>query len=145
MVVFFDMDGSIVDFYGVDGWLNDLENSNTRPYVEAKPLFNFSSFARLLHRLQNNGIEIGIISWTSKTGTAEYNKAVEEAKKEWLKKHLPSVEFNSIHITEYGVLKNNFRKNKSDILFDDNAEIRKAWGENAFDVGNILEHLKAIA
>ena len=33
----FDMDGTLVDFYGVEGWLDDLMNRNTRPYREAKP------------------------------------------------------------------------------------------------------------
>ena len=27
--IYFDMDGTIANFYGVDGWLNDLINENT--------------------------------------------------------------------------------------------------------------------
>ena len=37
-VINFDMDGCIVDLYGVDNWLNDLINSNPRPYAIANPL-----------------------------------------------------------------------------------------------------------
>ena len=31
--IYFDMDGTIADFYGVDGWLADLEAHNVRPYA----------------------------------------------------------------------------------------------------------------
>ena len=78
--IYFDMDGTIANFYGVDGWLQDLINQNTRPYKEAKVLVNMNSLARVLNRLQRNGYEIGIISWLSKSGTQEYNEAVANVK-----------------------------------------------------------------
>ena len=102
MRVWFDMDGTIADFYGIEGWLDDLKSENIRPYVEAKPLFSFARFAKLLHKLQANGIEIGIISWLSKTSTAEFDEAVAEAKRKWLRKHLPSVVFDEIVIVAHG-------------------------------------------
>ena len=40
---FFDMDGTFVDLYGVDNWLDDLINEKTRPYDEAKPLVNLAA------------------------------------------------------------------------------------------------------
>ena len=43
----FDMDGTFVDLYGVDGWLEMLVNKNATPYAVAKPLVNLSSFARM--------------------------------------------------------------------------------------------------
>ena len=39
-VINFDMDGTIANLYGVEGWLDDLENFRTRPYEQAKPLVN---------------------------------------------------------------------------------------------------------
>ena len=39
-VLVFDMDGTLANFYGVDGWLNDLQNENPRPYEIAEPLYN---------------------------------------------------------------------------------------------------------
>ena len=33
----FDMDGTLADFYGVDGWLEYLVNKNAYPYATAKP------------------------------------------------------------------------------------------------------------
>jgi phosphoglycolate phosphatase-like HAD superfamily hydrolase len=65
--IWFDMDGTIADFYGVEGWLADLEAYNVRPYAIAKPLVNMQRLARRLNTLQKMGYEIGIISWLSKS------------------------------------------------------------------------------
>lgn len=135
----FDMDGTLADFYGVDGWLSDLENSNVRPYEQAKPLFNFSVLARYLNRLQAKGYTINIISWLSKSGTDEFNKAVTAVKIEWLKKHLPSVKFDNITIVKYGSPKQNYGKG---ILFDDETKNRTEWIGEAFDEKNILNILR---
>ena len=144
MRINFDMDGTIANFYGVAGWLDYLKAEDTKPYEIAKPLFNFSAFARLLNKAKRNGYEIAVISWTSKNGSAEYDKAVESAKREWLAKHLPSVEWDEITVVPYGTPKDNFRKSADDVLFDDEEPNRKAWNGKAYDVNNILEILKEI-
>ena len=41
-VIVFDMDGTIADLYGVDGWLKDLRAENPRPYEVAKPLYDMN-------------------------------------------------------------------------------------------------------
>ena len=143
-MICFDMDGTIADFYGVEGWLADLEAFNVRPYAEAKPLVNMSRLARRLNTLQKMGYEIGIISWLSKSGTEEYNRAVAEVKIEWLRKHLPSVEWDRITIVPYGTPKENFCNNPLDILFDDEEKNRINWTGRAYDVNNILEILREI-
>lgn len=140
----FDMDGTIADLYGVENWLDDLIASNTRPYEIAKPLLNLSALARRLNALQKRGYRIAIISWLSKSGTAEYNEAVAKAKIDWLTTHLASVRFDEIHIVEYGTPKQNFLHNPTDILFDDEERNRLAWTGNAYDVGNILEVLRGL-
>lgn len=142
--IWFDMDGTIADLYGVDNWLEYLVALDTFPYETAKPLIRLSILARLLNKLQTEGYKIGIISWLSKSGTDEYNKAVAKVKKEWLKKHLASVQFDEIHIVAYGTPKQNFAKTKNDILFDDEEENRNDWTGKAFDVDNIIEILKGI-
>ena len=144
MRICFDMDGTIADLYSVENWLSDLRSENTRPYAEAKVMVNMNSLARQLNKLQKKGHEIVVISWLSKCGSAEYNKAVAEVKRAWLKKHLGSVKFDEINIVRYGVNKDNFRKSASDILFDDEEQNRNNWGGQAHDVNNILEVLKAI-
>lgn len=141
--VYFDMDGTIANLYGFKNWLEYLLKEDTTPYMEAKPLMNLSALAREIHRGQKLGIKYGIISWTSKGGSTAYNKAVEEIKKAWLKKHLPSVVFDEIHVIEYGTPKSNYAKGTS-YLFDDEEKNRKEWKGKAFNVNNILQDLKAI-
>lgn len=142
--IFFDMDGTIADFYGVENWLNYLIASDTLPYEIAKPLVKLNSLARILNRLQRNGYKIGIISWLSKNGTDAYNDAVTETKKNWLKKHLASVDFDEIHIVKYGTPKQMFAKTENDILFDDEEKNRNNWTGKAFDVNAIIEILKGM-
>lgn len=142
--VYFDMDGTIADLYGFKNWLEYLLKEDTTPYMEAKPLMNLSALAREIHRGQKLGIKYGIISWTSKGGSIAYNKAVEEIKKAWLKKHLPSVVFDEIHVIEYGTPKSNYCAKGTSYLFDDEEKNRKEWKGKAFNVNNILQDLKAI-
>jgi len=142
--IFFDMDGTIADLYGVNNWLDYLLASDTLPYEIAKPLVKLNSLARILNRLQRNGYKIGIISWLSKSGSDEYNSAVAEVKKNWLRKHLASVKFDEIHIVNYGTPKQVFAKTANDILFDDEKPNRDNWTGKAFDVDEIIEILKGI-
>lgn len=141
-VINLDMDGSIADLYGVANWLDYLIAEDATPYAVAKPLVNMRVLARLLNKLQKNGYIINIISWTSKNGSDAYNTLVADVKKAWLKKHLKSVKFNNIFVVPYGTPKNTIA---SGILFDDEEKNRTTWGENAYDVDNILGVLKAIA
>ena len=96
--IYFDMDGTIADLYGVEGWLNDLESENERPYATAKPLIRMSALARVLNRLQKEGYTIGIVSWLSKGGSDDYNEKVAYVKQKWLKQLLASVNFFDINI-----------------------------------------------
>ena len=145
MKIFFDMDGTIANLYGVENWLEYLLNKNVKPYAEAKVMLNMNSLARLLNNLQKKGHKIGIISWLAKVDDEEYHKKVAEVKKNWLKKHLASVNFDQIKIVNYGYAKETFATNKNDILFDDEEQNRKNWTGKAYDEKNIIEVLKKIA
>lgn len=135
----FDMDGTIANLYGEENWLNDLINERTTPYENAKPMLNMNSLARILNRLIANGYSINIISWTSKNGTKEYNARVETAKKNWIAKHLKSVQFTAIKVIPYGEPKQN---HGNGILFDDEEQNRKNWNGIAYDEKNIIKILK---
>lgn len=142
--IFFDMDGTIVDLYGVENWLDYLIAADTLPYEVAKPLIRLNALARVLNGLQNQGYKIGIISWLAKNSSAEYDEKVTKAKQNWLAKHLKSVRFDEINIVAYGTPKQNFAKTANDILFDDEERNRNEWTGKAFDGNNILEVLKGI-
>ena len=142
MKIWFDMDGTIADLYGVRDWLPAIIARDTRPYEVARGLGNTALIARLLNKVRANGHEIGIISWTAKDAPAEYNKAVEMAKREWLHRHFPSVTWDEIKVVEYGT--NKYMATGGGILFDDEEPNRKIWGEGAYDPQYIVEVLKTL-
>ena len=143
--IWLDMDGTIADLYGVEGWLDDLIAFRTRPYEQAKDLYNTLDLLEVLLELKAKGYKIGIISWLSKESTCEYDEAVRAAKKRWLAQHLPSIVWDEIHLVKYGAPKHFACKDNSGILFDDNEHIRKLWEKYgiAYDVDNIIEILKS--
>ena len=142
--IFFDMDGTIADLYGVENWLDYLIASDALPYEIAKPLIRLNALARILNRLHKQGYKVGVISWLAKNSDTDYDEKVIKAKKEWLKKHLASVNFDEIHIVKYGTPKQTFAKTKNDILFDDEEKNRNDWTGKAFDVNEIIEILKGM-
>ena len=143
--IYFDMDGTIADLYGVTGWLDSLVAEQTKPYREAKPLVNMRQLGKMLNKLQAQGWKIGIISWLAKSGSDEYNNRVAKTKEAWLKKHLGSVHFDEIKIAKYGTPKQFLANHSFGILFDDEQPNRDAWVGKSYDVHNILQILAAIA
>lgn len=144
MTIWFDMDGTIANLYGVQNWLDYLMASDPTPYAIAKPLLRLNALARVLNNLQRKGYKVGVISWLAKNSTADYDEAVTKAKIDWLTKHLASVAFDEINIVRYGTPKHLFATCEADILFDDEEKNRNEWTGKAFDVNNILEVLKGL-
>ena len=142
--IYFDMDGTIANFYGVPNWLECLAASDPTPYRVARPLVNMSLLARLLNRLQAEGYHIGIVSWLSKCGTEEFNATVTATKVEWLNHHLKSVNWDEVVIVPYGTPKHEVVEFGTGILFDDETPNRANWTGTAYDVDNIIEILKAL-
>jgi hypothetical protein len=135
------MDGTIANLYAVENWLNMLRAYDPTPYAQAEPMLNMSAFARLLHKAQRLGYEIVIISWLSKTSDMAYDMAVTQAKIEWLKIHLPSVEWNDIFIVPYGTPKHEIC---GGVLFDDEEHNRNMWGQGAYEPQDILNFLRGL-
>lgn len=142
--IYFDTDGTIADLYAKENWLECLESYDVLPYKEAKVMLNMSYFARMLNELQKQGYRIGIISWLSKNGNAEYNAEVTKAKREWLKKHLASVNWDEIHIIKYGTPKSTRARGETDILFDDEERNRTEWKGQAYTEAEIIDILKTL-
>lgn len=146
MTIYLDLDGTVIDFYGVPNWLECLEAQDATPYRVAKPLVHLSTLARYLNRLQARGYNIGIISWLSKSGTDAFNAEVAEVKHDWLAKHLPSVQWDEIHIVPYGVPKSNCATCPNAILFDDEQRNLNEWTANthnmAYNADLLMEILR---
>lgn len=143
--IYFDMDGTIANLYGVKNWLPQLQAANPAPYAAAAPLLKLQPLARRLNKLQADGWKLGIISWLAKNSTAEYDKAVTNAKLNWLKKHLHSVNWDEIHIVPYGTPKEKTVNNPQGILFDDEKRNRENWTGKAYNEKNIMQVLKAVS
>ena len=131
MTYYFDMDGTLANFYGVDGWLDYILEENTKPYEIAIPLISPKKFAKWANELKKEGVNFGIISWTARGGSKDYNKRVRKAKIDWLNKYFPNI-FTEIHIVKYGTPKHYVTKEKNGILFDDEENNRKKWIGTAY-------------
>lgn len=142
MKIWFDMDGTIANLYGVDGWLDYLIAGDATPYIEAKPMLNMNLLARYLNKLLAQGHEVGVISWLAKNSNVEYDEKVKTAKLAWLNKHLKSVNFTTIYIVAYGT--NKLNTCGEGILFDDELNNRVIWGEGAHEPAEILNILKGL-
>ena len=163
--IWFDMDGTIADLYSVDGWLEDLLAFNTRPYEQAKIMYNQLSLLEVMaelkkelrpefinrideifvfHKLNDNEISQIIISWGSKARNEEYDEMVTKAKKEWLEKTLLNILLDKVIVTQYGVCKaDTCRPYGYGILVDDEKPNRDSWdlGETINANENILKSL----
>lgn len=142
--IWWDMDGTIANLYAVDNWLPKLRAEDPTPYAEAEVMWNMSQLARLMNNVQKLGYKLGIISWTSKGGSASYNKAVAEAKASWLGQHLASVKFDKVVIVSYGTPKSLVMTDEDDILFDDEEQNRDNWLGQAFEPEMMIKVLKAL-
>lgn len=139
--LWFDMDGTFVDLYGVKEWLPKLIAEDASPYKEAKPLCRMATFARLLNKAQKNGYTINIVSWASKKASKAYEEKIAEAKKAWLAEHLPSVKWNAIKVLPYGTNKSTAGQG---VLFDDEEHNREEWKGTAYHPNNMLAVLRAL-
>lgn len=126
-VLVFDMDGTIADLYGVDGWLEMLRSEDATPYRVAKPLYDMDTLNLTLRTLRLLGWRIVVTTWLSMGSTKSYDALVREAKIEWLDKM--GFEYDEIHLVKYGTTKANCTRRHGgyQVLIDDNEKIRKGW------------------
>ena len=144
MKIWFDMDGTIADLYGVENWLEMLIVHDETPYAIAKPIVNLSVLARLMNKVQRKGFEICIVSALAKDSTAEYDEKVRNAKIKWLANHLKSVHFDEIRFVPYWYTKNDVNTG-TDVLFDDEERHLEKWTGTAVHASKMIETLKTIA
>ena len=143
----FDMDGTIADLYGVEGWKEMLDGFDPTPYIEAEPMWNMAELVETLNELKTLGYMVIITSWLAINSTREYDKAVRTAKKNWLDNF--GFPYDELHLVKYGTTKANCTRKLggTQILIDDNAKVREGWNlGNTIDPTNedIIETLKAL-
>ena len=130
-ILVFDMDGTIADFYGVNGWLEYLNESSPTPYIIAEPLYDMVVLTSVLNILKAKGWKIVVTSWLAKDSTKDFDKEVRQAKREWLEEY--NFPFDEIHLVKYGTTKANCTRKLGgyQILVDDNEQVRKGWNLGA--------------
>jgi hypothetical protein len=145
-VIVFDMDGTIADLYGVNGWLEMLNAENPMPYEIAKPMYDMVELAEILNELKEIGYIIAITTWLAMGSTREYDRQVRLAKLAWLEKY--NFPYDEIHLVKYGTTKANCTRKLGgyQILVDDNEKVRNGWnlGTTINANENIIEQLRML-
>ena len=129
-MIVWDMDGTIADLYGVDGWLEMLRAENPLPYEIAKPMWDMERLVNVIRGLQDFGIEQRIVTWLAMDSTEEYKVETRNAKREWLEQF--DFPYDHFHGVQFGATKaDSVRKylaeDETAILIDDSAKVRKGW------------------
>ena len=145
-VIVFDMDGTIADLYGVNGWLDMLNAENPMPYEIAKPMYDMVELAEILNELKEIGYIIAVTTWLAMGSTREYDRQVRLAKLAWLEKY--DFPYDEIHLVKYGTTKANCTRKLGgyQILVDDNEKVRNGWnlGTTINANENIIEQLRML-
>ena len=146
-IIRLDMDGTIVDFYGVENWLSTIRAHDVSPYRGARALVNLARRARRLNAIERKGWKIRVVAWGSKDRDKNFLEDVRRAKIEWLARHLKSVHFDEICIVHYGTPKSKVGTLHGGFLFDDEKPNREEWtraGMVAYDATEIFDFLHSI-
>lgn len=124
---YMDLDGTLADLYGVDGWLDKLRAEDPSPYAEATPLVDVHRMNRMLRRLKDGGIHIGVVSWLSKCPSPSYDRDVIAAKQTWLRRYFPILAESECHFVPYGTPKSTVVDVKDAVLVDDEEQNLREW------------------
>lgn len=143
--VYFDLDGTLYNLYGIENWLDYLENEKSGIFLVGKFIGDYEGFINEIQRLLVGGYEFGVITWLPMGASREYEEKCRAEKATWIKKYLPFA--TEINICSYGIPKQNcVQKRCSEmILIDDNTEVCKVWDTNKMRKSiNISETFTAI-
>lgn len=124
--LYFDMDGTLADLYGVPDWLSMLRTYNPLPYRTAGELVSLARLECICNELVKLGWEIGVITWLSKDATEDYDEQVISAKMDWIGDRMPYL--SDFIAVPYGTPKQKVAKRCGEMwLVDDSEEVRKMW------------------
>lgn len=129
--VYFDMDGTLADLYGVHDVFKRLDSNDATVYLEAGPI---PKYVDMLKEFKAMGYMTGIITAGSRfpAGTPEairdkMNEDTAEAKQQWLHENGISPYIDSFQFVPYGVSKYEVAKDKTGILVDDDDRVLDTW------------------
>lgn len=138
--IFFDMDGTVADLYGRDGWLESIQNEEAGLFLNLEPLHDTEAFDEMAMNLISNGWSIGIITWLPMNASFQYMETVAKEKWLWAQRFMPYI--SEFHAIPYGMPKQNapFKKAQKMVLVDDNYEVLRMWTTGKQRVGiQVLE------
>lgn len=135
MTIYFDLDGTLADLYGVRDWLPMLQASDTTPYRVAATTTDVNVLVDCMRQLVRKGYKLGVITWLAMGGSKKYNDATRAAKVRWVRRHFGDL-ITEFHSCKYGINKRRFSTSDDDVLVDDNAEVRQMWQGITIDASN---------
>ena len=145
-ILVFDMDGTIADLYGVENWLEYLNNEDVTPYEVAEPLYQMAELNEICENLKQIGFEIIITSWLSKMASKQYENEIAKAKTEWVKRY--NFPVDRMYCVPYGTPKEEVTRELGgfQILIDDEQRNLDRWTNGAtFNAQeNIIEFLRSL-
>lgn len=148
--IYFDMDGTVYDLYGMENWLEMLRNEEKGAFTLGNALVDMVALKEVCLKLIAKGYQIGIITWLPMGASLEYCEICTKEKREWAEKNMPYI--SEFYALEYGVPKQYApaRRAAEMWLVDDNKEVREMWvtekQRKAIDATeNIINALVALA
>ena len=111
-LVYFDMDGTISDLYGVSNIFNRLDSLDASVYYEAKPI---NKYIDMLKEFHNMGYKVIILSCLGMISEKQFDIDTINNKNKWLDEYvgdkyideriyLPYTKHKEQYIAEYGIL-----------------------------------------
>lgn len=125
--LWFDMDGTVADLYGSEGWLDKLRAEEPGVYDDLRPLYDPEKLRAVCLTLMGQGWQLGIITWLGMGASDEYEERSTEEKKLWRDKYMPYI--TEFHAQRYGTPKQYAPARRAGImiLVDDNKDVREMW------------------
>ena len=140
--IYFDMDGTIYNLYGISNWLDRIEADDMTIFNEPGIMPNYRAVYNCVQDLIRLGWEVGIITWAPKGVSSKSSTFTrcKEAKRRWIDKAFPELQCD-FHILEYGTPKMTAieitEADEVAILVDDNPVVRQDWNNSWFNAMTI--------
>lgn len=126
MVVWFDMNNVICDFYKVEDVYARLDNGDNRVYLEANVI---PKGIALMNTYKEAGYSIGIITRLSKKIRSEkIDMETYINKYNWLVHN--SINVDVFKLIPYEDNKWEYRESDDDVIVDDDERVWREWGNN---------------